>query len=122
MLSILKNFTDSILRIYRYISSYGKTFKKYIDNYKYGKKIYLTYQEDAIMFDKVYWLCMGVLYLAGIIYVLFIPKSKIYIENTCENKKSSSHTFYFIIGEFFMITSFSVILSFIVSQFLLFQS
>lgn len=121
MLSILKNFTDSMLRIYRYISSYGKSFKKHIDNYKYSKKICLTYQEGTIMFDKVYWLCMGVLYLAGIIYVLFIPKNIIYIENTCENKKSSSHTtFYFIIGKFFMITSFSVILSFIVSQFLRF--
>ncbi|AQY42667.1 hypothetical protein B4918_32905 (plasmid) [Bacillus thuringiensis] len=71
------------------------------------------------MFEKGYWLCISFLYLAGIIYVLFFTKPQIYIENTCENKQCDGSTiFCFIIGKVFTLTSFCIVLSFTVLQFL----
>lgn len=71
------------------------------------------------MFEKVYWFCMDLLYLAGIMCVIYIPKNKMYTINTFENKQSSLHsTFIYIIGKAFIITSFSVILSFVVLLFI----
>ncbi|PEL96120.1 hypothetical protein CN602_26735 [Bacillus cereus] len=70
------------------------------------------------MFEKLYWICVSVLDLAGITYVLFITKNKI-IGNTRKNKQSSPHaTLCFMAGEIFIIISLSIILFFSVLQFL----